>query len=157
MRRNLVVSCVVLLAVAVAACSPAGGGGGGGGGAAPATNSGEKVIVVTNTPTPGPQVPENVPIMPGATDLNVTGSDVSYVIKSDMQGVMDFYQKELAAKGWTQQEKPSVLGDFGRLYYKTPDYQLSIMLNASPSLNQVVIRISRMHLTVFEGSPTPKP
>lgn len=142
---------VILFAVALVACSsgsspqpvqPAGEGGGG-------------VIVVTSTPTPAPQVPDNIAIMPGATDLNVSESDISYVVKSKLEDVISFYQKEMVAKGWKEQEKPSVIGDFGRMYFASSDQQVSLLLNSSPSLNQVVVRISIITLRVVE--PTPKP
>jgi hypothetical protein len=150
---------MVLMAVVLAACSP--------GGAqpaqpaqqpaAPSTDSGN-VIVVTNTPTPAPKVPDTIAIMPGATDVNVTDSDVSYVIKSSLDNAISFYQKEMAAKGWKEQEKPSIIGDFGRMYFSTSNQQVSMLLNASPSLNQVVIRMTIVKLSsVMEGTATPKP
>jgi hypothetical protein len=150
-RKVLVM--LVLFAVVLSACSP----GGGGGAQPPAPAGGGNVIVVTSTPTPGPQVPDNIPIMPGATDLNVTQSDISFVVKSDMQGVIDFYQKGLVAKGWKEQEKSSVLGDFGRMNYSAPDTQLSFLLSASQSLNQVVVRMSIIHLNVREATAMSKP
>ena len=137
---------------------------GGGGGSQPAqpaqpaaaTESGS-VIVVTSTPTPPAQVPADIPVMPGATELKVSESDISYVIKSDLQGVMDFYQKEMLARGWREQEKPSIIADFGRMNFDTSDQQVSLLLNASPSLNQVVIRMSLIYLNVVEETATPKP
>ena len=154
MTHRQIVCWLVLSVVMLAACSPAGGGG-----AQPvqpaAPSGGGNVIVVTNTPTPSPQVPANIPIMPGATDLNVSEADISYVIKSDLNGVISFYQQEMAAKGWREQEKPSIIGDFGRMFYATPEQQASFILNASPSLNQVVIRISLIYLKVVEATPKP--
>ncbi len=151
-------SVLVLVLVFLSACSSAGSAAQPAQPAQPAapTESGP-VIVVTSTPTPPAQVPTNIPIMPGATDLNINDSDISYVIKSDLQGVISFYQKEMIAKGWNEQEKPSIIGDFGRMYFDTHDQQASLLLNASPSLNQVVIRMSLIHLTVVEASATPKP
>ncbi len=93
--------------------------------------------------------------MPGATDLNVSESDISYVVKSNLEGVISFYQKEMVVKGWKEQEKPSILGDFGRMYFASSDQQVSLLLNYSPSLNQVVVRITIITLRVLE--PTPKP
>jgi hypothetical protein len=152
------VFCTVLLATALAACSPGGGGVQPAQPAASSAGGGNTVvIVVTNTPTPEPQAPANVPIMPGATDLNVTQSDISYVIKSDLNSVMAYYEKEMLAKGWKEQDKPSVIGDFGRMYFSDPEHQVSMLLNYSPSLNQVVIRMSLITLNVVEDTATPKP
>jgi hypothetical protein len=154
MPKKLFLCFALTILVFLAACSS-------GGGAQPvlptssSDNSGSVVIVVTNTPTPSPQVPANIPIMPGATDMNVSESDISYVIKSDLNGVIAFYEKEMIAKGWKEQEKPSVIGDFGRMYFEDPSNQVSLLLNSSPSLNQVVIRMTLVHLTVVEDTPTP--
>ena len=149
---------VVLLAVVLAACSPGGGGVQPAQPAASSAGDGNTiVIVVTNTSTPEPQVPANIPIMPGATDLNVTQSDISYVIKSDLNNVIAFYEKEMLAKGWKEQDKPAVIGDFGRMYFSDPEHQVSMLLNYSPSLNQVVIRMNLITLNVVEGTATPKP
>ena len=158
MPTKRILVAIIPVLVFLVACSSAGGGGQPAQPAQPAapTESGS-VIVVTSTPLPPAQVPANIAIMPGATDLKVSESDISYVVKSDMQGVMDFYQKEMTARGWKEQEKPSSIGDFGRMYFSTSDQQVSLLLNASPSLNQVVIRMSLIYLNVVEKTATPKP
>jgi len=113
--KTQIVAVFVILMIVLAACSS----GGGGGGAQPAEPApagptippGAQVVVVTATATPQAAVPDNIAVMPGATDLNVSEADISYVIKSDLNGVIAFYQKEMAAKGWKEQEKPSIIGD----------------------------------------------
>jgi hypothetical protein len=159
MPERRIFSGIVLVAIFLAACSPTGGGGDSPAQPAQpaaATESGP-VIVVTSTPTPSAQVPANIPIMPGATELKVSESDISYVVKSDLQSVIDFYEKEMLAKGWKEQEKPSIIADFGRMNFDRSDRQVSLLLNASPSLNQVVIRMSLIYLNVVEKTATPKP
>jgi hypothetical protein len=97
-------------------------------------------------------VPSNIPIMPGATELRVTEADIVYIIKSDLNKVIEFYGKEMPAKGWREQEKPSALGTFGRMYFATPDQQVSFFLTYSEPLNQVQVRMTMMSLNV--ANPT---
>jgi hypothetical protein len=98
-------------------------------------------------------VPANIPIMPGATELQVTEADIVYIVKSDLTKVIEFYSKEMPAKGWREQEKPTALGLFGRMYYATADQQASFFLTYSEPLNQVQVRLTIMSLNV--ANPTP--
>ncbi len=149
---NKLLYIVLLLIVLLAACSsgtPA---------AQPTTAPSVPVApVATTTPAPKANVPDNIPILDGATDLQVTQSDISYVVKGALKDVMDTFDKQMLAKGWKEQEKPAVISDFGRMYYADPTHQVSILLNASPTLNQVVVRMSLITLNVVESTPTPKP
>ena len=97
-------------------------------------------------------VPSNIPVMQGATDLKVTEADIVYIIKSDLTKVIEFYSKEMPAKGWREQEKPTALGLFGRMYYATPDQQASFFLTYSEPLSQVQVRLTIMTLNV--ANPT---
>ncbi len=122
----------------------------------PASSGGNQPNVVsTAQPTPTLSVPSDILIMPGATDLNVNAAAISYVVKSDLQGVIDFYEKGMPAKGWTQTEKPSILGTFGRANYANPGHQVSLLLSYSEPLNQVVVRMNIVTLNVFQATPTP--
>lgn len=104
------------------------------------------------TPTTVP-LPDDIPVMTGATDLQVNESDIYYIIKASLNNVVDFYNKEMVAKGWREQEKPSVLGSFGRMYFAKPDKQVSFLLTYSEVLNQVQVRITIIGLNV--ANPTP--
>lgn len=98
-------------------------------------------------------VPQNIPIMPGATELRVTESDISFFVKADLNKVIEFYSKEMLAKGWREQEKPSALGNFGRMYFATENQQVSFFLTYSEPLNQVQVRMTIISLNV--ANPTP--
>ncbi len=138
----------VLLGVClVVACSPA----------APASQPAAAPAAAgpTDTPAPPVQVPANIPVMEGATDLQVNQSDITYVVKSSLKDAMDYFGKEMPARGWKEQEKPAVISDFGRMYFEDPTHQVSILLNASPTINQVVVRMTLITLNVVEGTPTP--
>ncbi len=104
------------------------------------------------TPTTVP-LPDDIPVMPGATDLQVNESDIYFIIKATLTNVVDFYNKAMIDKGWREQEKPSVLGSFGRLYFAKPDKQVSFLLTYSEVLNQVQVRITIIGLNV--ANPTP--
>lgn len=98
-------------------------------------------------------VPSNIPIMPGATELRVTEADIAFIVKSDLNKVIEFYTQEMLAKGWREQEKPSALGAFGRMYFATPDQQVSFFLTYSEPLQQVQVRMTIISLNV--ANPTP--
>ncbi len=147
MKRSLLIA--LLAAYLLAACS--------GGAAAPATQPAPAAPIATNTPAPEAKVPSNIPVMEGATDLNVTQSDISYVVKGKLEDVMSYFDKEMTARGWKEQEKPAVISDFGRMYFQDQTHQVSILLNASPTLNQVVVRMTLVTLNIVESTPTAKP
>lgn len=153
MTRLAASTALTCLVVLLMACSSGAGTPAPGGSSAPLVPSGP-VQVVTSTATATAAVPANIPIMPGATDLRVSESDIYFVIKSDLQGVIDYYEKEMPARGWKEQDKSPIIGDFGRLYFSDPEHQVSMQLTSSPTLNQVVIRMSLIYLNVVE---TPKP
>ncbi len=111
--------------------------------------------VTQGPPTATPAVPSDIPIMSGATDMNVNESQLSYIVKNSLQNVMDYYGKEMPAKGWKEQEPPSILGSFGRMYYSNPNHQASFWLTYSEANNQVIVRINLISLNVFAATPTP--
>ncbi len=123
----------------------------------PASQPPSQPAAPVDTPTPRPQVqvPSNIPVMDSATDLKVTQSNISYVVKGSLKDVMAYFDKEMTARGWKEQEPASVITDFGRMYYEDPTHQVSILLNASPTINQVVVQMTLMTLNVVEGTPTP--
>ena len=148
-RTMMLCACIVFLTLALTACGSATVAP-----APPRTSSGGP-SAANATPKAVPTAPANIPIMPGATDLDVSESSISYVIKSDLQKVIAFYEKELIAKGWKEDEKPSIIGFLGRMNFSNPDHQLSMILNYSETLNQVVIRMSIIYLNVVQPTPTP--
>jgi len=117
---------------------------------APAAPSAPPAVPPTATAVP---VPSNIPIMPGATELRVTEADIAFIVKADLNKVIEFYSKEMPAKGWREQEKPSALGSFGRMYFATADQQVSFFLTYSEPLNQVQVRLTIISLNV--ANPTP--
>ncbi len=157
MVRRLILGLIVLLLV-LTACSS------GTAPAAPSTggqpNSSGNTQPNAPAPTQGPPtatpaVPDDIPIMKGATDMNVNEAQLSYIVKDSLQNVMDYYGKEMPTKGWKVQEPPSILGSFGRMFYSNPNHQASFMLTYSEANNQVIVRIYLITLNVFAASPTP--
>jgi hypothetical protein len=139
---------LVLFVVLLTACSS--GGASQPSAAAPAAPQNPAPTV---PPTPAPIVPDNIPIMSSATDLNVTESSISYYIKANLQQVMDFYSKEMIAKGWREQEQPAILGTFGRMYFATPQERVSLLLMYSEPLNQVQVRLTIIGLNIANPAP----
>ncbi len=156
MARKLFLGMIVLvLALGVTACSS---------GAAPSTSGQPNAVANTQPNAPGATqapptatlaVPADIPIMTGATELKVNEADISYIVKDSLKNVMNFYGKEMVAKGWKEQEPPSDLGGFGRMYYSNPGHQASFWLTYSEPLNQVIVRINLVYLNVFNATPTP--
>jgi hypothetical protein len=55
------------------------------------------------TPAPGGQRPADIPIMPGQTEILTEASDwVMYNVTAQFQAVIDFYEKEMPANGWSK-------------------------------------------------------
>ena len=66
----------------------------------------------------GEAVPEDVPIKPGAYNLDVirSGTQVNYTIDGDIEDVMGWYQAELESYGWLPTRAPdSALGSIGTM------------------------------------------
>lgn len=117
MKRNFVgvLAVIFILIVAMTGCF----GGGSSADDAPANNTG----AVSNGEAPvadaaGEVIPEDVPVMPGAYNLDVirSGTQVNYTIDGDVESVMGWYQAELEAYGWLPTRAPdSALGAIGTM------------------------------------------
>lgn len=153
MKRVFVLVFVVVIATALAAC---------GGGAAPqeppaapqatkAPSTGAPAApeqpAATQPEAPaepsGPQVPDIVPIIEGATNLNITG-DYSYIAYQapdmTLEEAIAFYQAELAARGWVQKnKKDGGVGDSITMLRTHEDYNISVTIQTIP--NSTTLRV----------------
>ena len=97
----------------------------------------------------GESVPEDVPIMPGAYDLDVvrSGTQVNYTIDGDIQSVMDFYAEELEALGWMPTRAPdSAIGAIGTMSRENEEgdvISLNMSYNQNGDFVLVQIAVSR--------------
>jgi hypothetical protein len=71
-------------------------------------------VVVTSEPT---TVPDDVPVMPDAYELQVPNQlNVIYKVDLQIKDVVTFYQQELPLKGWDQINNPdSVVGSMAQM------------------------------------------
>ena len=84
------------------------------------TNTQVPVTTTQETPlttTPPKTVPEDVPIMPDAYDLQVASQlNVEYKVKAQIKDIVTFYQEQLPQLGWDQSSNPdSVVGSMATM------------------------------------------
>lgn len=91
------------------------------------------------------EVPEDLPIMPGARRLTVTseGTNISYEVDGNIDDVVAFYQEELPGLGWEMTRTPdnalAAMGTMARVNEKGD--RLAISLQYNPMAEFVVARI----------------
>ncbi len=133
-KTQILLGVTVLLVVALACGGSSGGGGTSGGGS-----------TTTQSPTES-QVPENVPVPPGAYDIQVarSGTQVSYKVDGDIAPLVEFYQAELPGLGWTQECAPdSALGNTATMLRSNEiGEQLSVNMQYNQLGNFVAITMS---------------
>ena len=87
------------------------------------------------TPTAGPQVPEHVPVLESAYDLQVTadGTYIAYKADEAYAGTVEYYKTELAAEGWEQINKnDAAFGESITLLRSRPEANISITIQSVP-------------------------
>lgn len=89
-------------------------------------------------------VPPDIPIMDGDKSAFVgTEQNITYTIDMEFQQVLDYYQREMPARGWSEVEGSSVISDnFATLQYTKPGKQADISITEIPILGQVTVLIS---------------
>jgi hypothetical protein len=90
-----------------------------------------------------PEIPFDIPIMEGATDLVVqegVGS-VSYVMQNtEIEQVVDFYTSEMEALGW-ESKTASNVGMMATLVFETDTARVSASLQANQIAKTVNVRL----------------
>lgn len=140
------VAALLVLVLALAGCS---------GGDAP-----DEGVVVSDGPAPGSGeailedaagdvVPEDVPVMPGAYNLDVVreSTQINFTIDADLQTVIDWYAVELEANGWLATRSPdSAIGAMGSMTRENAagdKISLNLSFNQVSNATTVAIAISR--------------
>ena len=97
----------------------------------------------------GEVVPDDVPIMPGAYNLDVIreGTQVNYTVDGEIDAVMVFYEEELATLGWTETRAPdSAVGAIGSMTRENEagdKISLNMSFNPISGATPIAIAISR--------------
>ena len=89
-------------------------------------------------------VPPDIPIMDGEKEAFV-GSDqvISYFIKAEFQDVLNYYQAEMPARGWTQVDAGTIVTDTtATLQYEKDGRRVDIILGEVPFVGQVTVVIN---------------
>lgn len=151
MKKHTLTALILLLALLLGACGlkatptpkptpvvPAGGESSGG-------ESGGETAEAAPT-TNGLQVPEDVPIMPGAYKLQVLrhGTQIVYQVDGSIDDVLSFYQTELEKLGWQMAGPPdSAVGSIATMLRQNEaGDKLSINMQHNPLGNFVSINIA---------------
>jgi len=108
----------------------------------------EQPTVVEEVPTEPPaeaepQIPYDVPIMEGATQLELQDNvgTVTYVVENvELEDVVEFYHTEMVAQGW-ESRTSSLAGLMASLVYETDEARTSVSLQANNIAKTVTVRL----------------
>jgi hypothetical protein len=87
------------------------------------------------------ELPPDIPIMDGEKE-GFIGSEqaVSYFVKAEFEDVLNFYQSQMPANGWTEVETETTITDNTATFrYQKGDRQVDIVLAKVPFLGQVSV------------------
>jgi len=97
---------------------------------------------ITIEPPAGATLPEDIPIMPDATDQGSMGGLITYSSPSDFQTVLEFYRKEMEANGWTSAGENLIGEEIATLDYQKDDRQVTVMISVDKDSGQVDVLIT---------------
>lgn len=90
------------------------------------------------------QAPEDVPIVDADTIQDFYGSEtfITYLTSLDFQSVLNFYKKEMPAKGWEAVADGSIeASESAHLNFKKPTQTASVTLNMNPVDQKTIVVI----------------
>lgn len=84
----------------------------------------------TPTLTPEPKIPDTLVVHPDATDIEITEATNTYVyiIPGMVAEAVEYFQKELTARGWELLGKPTVMGHIATINMQREGYRLTVSL-----------------------------
>lgn len=94
-------------------------------------------------PTFEGEVPDDIPVMDGnKTGLVESSSLVSYIINEDYQAVVDYYEREMAALGWSKVDSETQKQDsYSQLVFEKNNRKATVIITQVPFLNQTSVTI----------------
>jgi hypothetical protein len=90
-----------------------------------------------------PQIPYDVPIMDGATHLELQDNvgTVTYVVENvELADAVEFYETEMVAQGW-ESRTSSLAGLMASLVFETDEARTSVSLQANNIAKTVTVRL----------------
>ncbi len=85
-------------------------------------------------------LPEDVPSYPDASEVVSMGGMTTFITPDDVSTTADYYRKELAAQGWTN-ESDDDLGEMVNQVWKKDDRTLTLMISSEDEGSNVLITI----------------
>ena len=144
MNRKLILLTAVWLLSALVLTGCFGGGGQGDPNATPTT-----VSEGPRTDAQGQAVPDDLPVIPGAYNLDVfsNGTQVNFRVDGSIENVMDYYVGALEENGWMPTRAPDnaigVTGTMSRQNEAGDSISLNMSYNGNGDFVTVLIAISR--------------
>jgi len=89
-------------------------------------------------------VPEDIPIMEGKKSAFVgSARAISYIVERDFLAVLDFYQEEMPAKGWTKVEYGTVTTDTqAELHFEKGERSVIIIIAQVPFTAKTMVVVT---------------
>lgn len=93
---------------------------------------------------PPEDIPEDIPVMDGEKNAFVGSSQaISYFIDADVGLVLEFYQREMPARGWSKIDYGTMVTDVSaELHYEKEDRKATVVISEVPVLGQVTVVIT---------------
>jgi len=100
--------------------------------------------VVTQIITSPEDIPDEIPVMEGEKSAFVgSQTAISYFIKAEFDQVLDFYQREMPARGWKQIDFGTTTTDSSaELHYEKANKKATVVITTVPFVEQVTIVIT---------------
>jgi hypothetical protein len=86
--------------------------------------------------------PEDIPVMADATDQSAFGTMTTYSSPSAFDDVVNFYKKEMVAKGWTAKDDGMAMDGFAQLSFTKDNRTASVMITADTDTKVTSVMIS---------------
>jgi uncharacterized protein YqgV (UPF0045/DUF77 family) len=100
--------------------------------------------IVTDLPGFSGEKPADIPVLTdGVSDLVASSNLVSYFSAGNFQQVLDFYQLEMPANGWSKIDRDSsVIENLATLVFQKSGRQATVVITQIPFINQVTVLIT---------------
>jgi hypothetical protein len=100
--------------------------------------------IATNVLATPSDVPEDIPVMEGEKSAFVgSARAISYIVEQDFLTVLDFYQQEMPANGWTKAEYGTTITDTqAELHFEKGERTVIIVIAQVPFTAKTMVVIT---------------